>query len=302
MITRPLDSPPGYSQWIADLAESPGGWNVSSVDIACATARGYGLPFRVGEIYILIDFNPDTLDVAAVLPEPDIVEGSGCSSRVIGRATTEFGGIGPDAWIASHILSESGCYYSESKPGEMLDLMQECREARRRLSFDNETTVRIANPGGTANSYAVNWITLEQIYHKHDLYGILKNTISRALSAASADGYIRKEITAVMMTGELSTIPTVQQTVCRMFPGQQVRYDCALGAAARGATLEARLFEQDRIMNDYALDYRDPVTGDHRYRFLVRNGTRYPSPGQVAKIIISAAYTTGKFISGSLSV
>ena len=34
----------------------------------------------------------------------------------------------------------------------------------------------------------------------------------------------------------------------------------------------------------------DPKSREHRYRFLVRSGARYPSAGQVARITISAAY------------
>jgi molecular chaperone DnaK len=51
-----------------------------------------------------------------------------------------------------------------------------------------------------------------------------------------------------------------------------------------------RADRSDRIRNDYALQYWDPSAREHRYRFLVRSGTRYPSAGQVARITISAAY------------
>jgi hypothetical protein len=43
-------------------------------------------------------------------------------------------------------------------------------------------------------------------------------------------------------------------------------------------------------MNDYAVRYWDAAAREHRYRFLVRAGTRYPSAGQVGRFVISAAY------------
>jgi molecular chaperone DnaK (HSP70) len=103
-------------------------------------------------------------------------------------------------------------------------------------------------------------------------------------------GYTREEITSVLMIGELSTVPVLQDTVRRLFPGQLVRCEHALDAAARGAALESVSLTEECIKNDYALHYRDSATGDHRYRFLVRNGSRYPSAGEVARVLISAAY------------
>jgi hypothetical protein len=38
------------------------------------------------------------------------------------------------------------------------------------------------------------------------------------------------------------------------------------------------------------LRYWDPASREHRFRLLVRRGTSYPSPGQVARVLISASY------------
>jgi hypothetical protein len=67
--------------------------------------------------------------------------------------------------------------------------------------------------------------------------------------------------------------------------------DHPLDAVARGAAecvAPARV--NDRITRSYALRYWDPATQEHHYRFIVHGGTRYPSAGQVARIVISAAY------------
>jgi hypothetical protein len=64
-----------------------------------------------------------------------------------------------------------------------------------------------------------------------------------------------------------------------------------MDAIARGAAgYAAPAPAQDRIACSYALRYWDSATQEHHYRFLVHSGTRYPSAGQVARVVISAAY------------
>jgi hypothetical protein len=62
----------------------------------------------------------------------------------------------------------------------------------------------------------------------------------------------------------------------------------AIARGAAGYTTPAPA--QDRITCSYALRYWDAALQEHHYRFLVHSGTRYPSAGQVARIVISAAY------------
>jgi hypothetical protein len=83
----------------------------------------------------------------------------------------------------------------------------------------------------------------------------------------------------------------VQEAVRLRFSGALVYADHPLDAVARGAAeYAAPAPAQDRITRSYALRYWDPAAQEHHYRFLVQSGTRYPSAGQVARIVISAAY------------
>lgn len=292
IVTRPLDAPLRYREWIAGLNGSSGVWNIASIDIANAAVKGCRLPFREGKLYVLIDFRPESFDVAVVVPEPDATESSGFSSRVIGRATAGFGGVSSDLWIASEIISGKGTYIPENRLREMQScLIRECQRARLRLSYVNETTVEIRNPwNGTTSAHALSRIELERIYCGHNLFTTAERTISRALSAALTLGFDRNDITAVIMIGELSTVHAFQEVVRRQFPERLVECENPLGVAALGATLDARTLEDDRIRSDYALNYRDPASGDQRYRFLVRSGLRFPSAGEVARILISASF------------
>jgi molecular chaperone DnaK (HSP70) len=99
------------------------------------------------------------------------------------------------------------------------------------------------------------------------------------------------QITAVLMIGECSTLSPVKAAVKQRFFKQAVLHDLPVDAVARGAALyTSPVIQPDRIRNDYAIRYWDPASQEHRFRFLVRNGARYPSAGQIARIIISASY------------
>ena len=71
---------------------------------------------------------------------------------------------------------------------------------------------------------------------------------------------------------------------------QDLTFVWAAGEVTVIAEYAAPAPAQDRISCSYALRYWDPALQEHHYRFLVHSGTRYPSAGQVARIIISAAY------------
>lgn len=86
-------------------------------------------------------------------------------------------------------------------------------------------------------------------------------------------------------------MPAVRAAVRSGFPEAAVFADHPVDAAARGAAVfAAPAPAQDRITRSYALRYWDPAVQEHHYRILVHSGTRYPSAGQVARVVISAAY------------
>jgi hypothetical protein len=290
-FTCPLCAPPKYYEWITGVAESAGIGAVSTLDLGCAVARGYGLSFDGCELYVIIDASPDSLEVAVVIPEQETGPDYSLHSRVLGRASAEFGGLTSDSWIASDLLSGRGRFLSDDQRGRVfVQLVDRCRRTRESLMEVNEFPVKIddllAGYEGVVNLTTGD---VARIFRDNGLFTILDRMISRAFSAAQVYGYNREGITAVLMIGELSMIPALQEAVCREFSPAPVRYDHALDAAARGA-VRADAFRKPPVRADYALRYWDPVSHEHRYRFLVRRGACYPSAGQVARILISAAY------------
>jgi molecular chaperone DnaK (HSP70) len=114
---------------------------------------------------------------------------------------------------------------------------------------------------------------------------------NRIQSSLRTSGHEEMPVAAVVMIGEGCAMPALQEVAKHRFPTVSIYCDRPLEAVAHGAALyrsPSRI--PDRIRNDYTLRYWDPESREHRYRFLVRSGTRYPSAGQVARIIISAAY------------
>ena len=119
----------------------------------------------------------------------------------------------------------------------------------------------------------------------------LQDCIGRALSAMRMRGGDESRVRSVLLLGAGCALPAVQEAVRSRFPGAVVYAGHPLDAVARGAAeYAAPAPAQDRITCSYALRYWDPALQEHHYRFLVHSGTRYPSAGQVARIVISAAY------------
>jgi molecular chaperone DnaK (HSP70) len=163
-------------------------------------------------------------------------------------------------------------------------------ELYRQLAAADEAVIEIANPcSGTTIPARVSRDDLGRILSEHGFPSILDRTIGRARAAASAR--LCAIPAAILLTGRGCAIPAVQALVKQQFPNVPVLSDHPIDAVARGAAIHLpRAGRPDRIKNDYALRYWDPKSREHRYRFLVRSGTRYPSAGQVARITISAAY------------
>ena len=172
---------------------------------------------------------------------------------------------------------------------EMLHTISRLRE---NLSSTLEIPVHVADPvSGRDITGFIRCSDLDRILNEQGILTVLNRTLERALAAARMRGCEEDQITAVLMIGECSALPLVTKAVRERFFNHQVFYDHTVDAVARGAALYTPLVSQtNRIRKDYALRYWDSTSNEHRYRFLVRNGARYPSAGQVARIVISASY------------
>jgi molecular chaperone DnaK (HSP70) len=93
------------------------------------------------------------------------------------------------------------------------------------------------------------------------------------------------------MVGGSSLIPSVQQTVQRLFGRERVLLKRPLDAVARGAAAFcAGIDFYDHIQHDYAIRFLNPHKGDYEYRPIVQKGTAYPSREPVARMTVKASH------------
>ena len=216
-----------------------------------------------------------------------------CHVQVTGRADGGTGGVQVDTWLADALIAQDYPYIPElQKQAIHAALVRECAIAKERLSAVESTEVTVPDPvNGTLRLHQITRSELDTVLNRHLFGDTLNRTIDRALSAALMRGYASTAIGTVVLTGGCASIPLVQELVKARFSGCTVVCDRPLWAAARGAARYAsQKRNRDTVRHDYALRYWDQDSLAHGYRILVRAGTPYPSAGQVARLVISAAY------------
>lgn len=293
VFSVPVNAPGTYSTWLRAVATAAGFSVPFLIDEACAAARGYGLPLLPGSLFLLIDFHPDGLDIALVTPCEFSPDGGCQDSRVLGQAHDDTGGSVINAWIVQENLARNRLQETDPKVSRLLPLIRhEAQRVRQALVQDTETEVRISDPvSGFSLAAQVSRTDLCRILEERGLFAALNRSIDRALSVSGIHGHEEERITAVLMVGECSALPCVQDAVRKRWEAGKVYCDHPTDVIARGAAMASpEMPEPNRIRSDYAIRHWDPVAREYRYRFIVRNGARYPSAGQVARFIISGAY------------
>jgi molecular chaperone DnaK len=292
VFSVPVDAPDHYTAWLRAVATAAGFRVPFVIDEPCAAAAGYGLRLSPGSLFLLIDFHADGLKITLVTPEEFSNNAGGVYSRVLGKAHDNTGGSMMDGWITQDILDRNRMDETDSRVARILPLIRnEATRIREALVLNTEAEVRVTDPvSGFSLTAQVSRSDLCRIFEERGLFVAMNRAMDRALSVAGIRERGAERIIAVLMVGECSAIHDIQDAVKQRW-GSKVHCDHTVDAIARGAaSADPETLEPDRIRNDYALRHWDPVAREYRYRFIVRNGARYPSAGQVARIIISGAY------------
>jgi molecular chaperone DnaK (HSP70) len=289
----PLDAPDQYIAWLRAVATAAGFRVPFVIDEACAAALGYSLHLSFGSLIILINFHTDGLDIALLTIDESSHDNGGIFSRVLCKVHDDTGGSMIDEWIVQDILARNQMYETDPRAARILHLIKnEAGRAREALVLNMETEVRVTDPvSGFSLIAQISRKDLCRILEARGLFAIINRALDRALSVAGIREMGEdKRITAVLMVGECSAIPCVQDALKQRL-GTKVHCNHPVDAIARGAAVASpETPEPNRIRNDYAIRHWDPVARKYRYRFIVRGGARYPSAGQVARFIISGAY------------
>jgi molecular chaperone DnaK (HSP70) len=292
-FTAPVEAFEHYENWLREVAEAADMMRFRLIDEPSAAALGYGAHIQPGDVYLIFDFGGGTLDVAVVLMEEDPSQVSGRRCRVLGKAGADIGGATIDGWLFQEFLRQNRRSDSDEDIRPLSrKLLTECERAKELLSFQDEVSVRLPLArGGPELQGVFTRQLLETVFDAHGALTQVDQTIRRALNAARDRGYEEDHIKAVLLVGGSSLIPSVQQTVQRIFGRERVLLRRPLDAVARGAAaFVAGIDFYDHIQHDYAFRYVNPAKGDYEYRPIVRRGTSYPTTEPVARITIKASH------------
>jgi molecular chaperone DnaK (HSP70) len=293
VFTFPVDAPHEYISWLEETALSSGFRKYHLIDEAYAAALGYGLNPHSGSRILMIEFGQDGLDIKIIAFAEENPHLTQVCSRVLGRAGSNFGGSAIDACILRDIFKREGFCENEVRMKKAnSEMLRSISRMKEKISRSSELSVPVTDRVcGREIRIHFGCSDLDRIFDEQGMSDMLNRTLDRALATARMRGCEENQIDAVLMIGECSNLPQLKEAVIQRFCTKPVLYHHPVDAVARGAAMYIPLTPSpNRIRNNYALRYWDPAAHEHRFRFLVRTGARYPSPGQVARIIVSASY------------
>lgn len=293
-FTVPVDSYEHYQEWLTCTCDTAGVRRYRLLDEASAAALGYGVGIQAGDVYMVVDFGGGTLDVSIVRVEGEATGGKRC--RVLGKGSMDLGGTIIDEWIFQDVLKHSG-----KTPEDVLHfsglLLVEAERVKRALTEREAETFMAMDPDtGAALSKSYTRGAFEDLLEERGLYAGLQSALEQALAKAREAGYDRDSLSAVLLVGGSSLIPSVRRAVRQMF-GERVRYHRPLDAVAVGAAAFVGGVDfYDHIQHDYALRFYNRQTHDHDYRAIVSASTPYPSDGPIARLTVKASHDGQEFL------
>lgn len=291
-LTVPVDCYEHYAEWLSEVAEAVGVDRCRLIDEPSAAALGCGANTKAGDVHVVVDFGGGTLDVAVVRFEEDDDLGQRQPPRVLGKAAADLGGSTIDQWLFEEVLSAEGRRDTDEGIRRLsAALLAECEAAKERLSWAPRAEASVQDPStGAVVGMELTRERFEAVLDEREAFTVLNQTVLRALGAARERGYDEDDVTAVLMVGGSSLIPSVQRAVQRIFGRAKVRVDRPLDAVARGAAFAAGVDIVDHVQHDYAIRWLNRQTGKHEYRTCVRRGTTYPTAEALVRLNVSASH------------
>jgi molecular chaperone DnaK (HSP70) len=312
VLTVPVQSFEQYLNWLKYETENaiteanPGVRNIRVIDESTAAALGYQLQ-TPGEIVLVFDFGGGTLDVSLVRM-PSSSGGLGLllqrgrvslhegphyadqtEARVIAKAGRVLGGDDIDHWLMSEVLARNNMAHAQL--GDSYTRLKAAMESVKvRLSEHESAEVSVFDPDTSQTIHASFTRTqLEQILDQHQFYSMVQNTINKTLRMARTAGIFPEDISAVIMVGGSSQIPSVQRLVRAQFGEGRVFEDKPYEAVAHGAlALSVGLELDDFLYHSYCVRHLDPATNEHEWEEIIPAGTRYPLEEPIS-LILSAS-------------
>ncbi len=293
VFSVPPDAPAAYLDLLQQIARAAGATSCAVLNEVQAAAAGYGYSPALREAFLVITFAETGLEATVLSADDRPADPGEGGLRVLGQAAGSIGCRALDNWIAQDLHVKFRLLESDPRAVRLMPQIQtEAARLREYIPVTGDQEVRLTDPvSGKTFTARYTAADLGRCLTDHEIIPALQECISRALSAMRMRGGDERGVRAVLLLGAGCALPAVQDAVRSRFVEAVVYADHPTDAVARGALVYAAPARaQDRINSSYALRYWDPVAQEHHYRFLVHSGTRYPSAGQVARIVISAAY------------
>jgi len=291
-IAIPPGSPPEYQEILLQAARSAGVRSCSAISEYEAALAGYRCPAIHGGLVFFLCFSESDL-VASIISCDEPAGASGTGLRVLARATGPMNSRMIDTAIVQDLLVKFRLVESDPRASRLRPrFYNEAARLRESVPVNGDAEVRLLDPvSGKTFSCRYTAADLGIVLAALEVVPCLLECIGRAISVLRMKGGDEMQIRAVLLLGEGCSLPAVKDAVRARFSGTAVHDGHPLDAVSRGAAESlVPLQVEDRITRSYALRYWDPAAREHHYRFVVHSGTRYPSDGQIARIIISAAY------------
>jgi molecular chaperone DnaK (HSP70) len=294
-VSLPPDAPAEFGELLRRIAPSTGARSCSVISEYDAVLAGYGCIPEPGEPFILVSFSEADLEVVALVQDGSTATGAGEYGRlrVLARAVAPSGCHAVDTWIVRDLIRKFRLLESDPRAVRLLpNLRYEAARLREELAVRGASMVRLTD-AVSGKTFSAEYATadLDRLLADNGLIVAVQECTGRARSAIPPGDAEGSRIRSVFFTGAGCALPGVQGAVQSCLAGAGIYADHLLDAVARGAAeWSAPQPAQDRLTRSYALRYWDPAVQEHHYRFIVQSGTRYPSVGEVARIVISAAY------------
>jgi molecular chaperone DnaK (HSP70) len=312
VLTVPVHSFESYLKWLRDetsLVRDLAGSRVDRiriVDESTAAALGYDIR-TPGELVLVFDFGGGTLDVSLVrMPLAD--EGDGLllrphtgsdsltwqgynqvEARVVAKAGRVLGGEDIDHWLLDELLERNG--KARHEIGDMYaQLKMACEAAKVRLSNHESAEVAVIDPD-TYQTYRATFTRsqLEDLLDQHEFYQAIQRTINAVLRSARTRGIFAEDVSAVLMIGGSSQIPSVRRLVRSQFGADRVFENKPFEAVAHGAlSLALGVGLDDFLYHSYGVRHFNPITLRHEWEEIIPSGTRYPLD-QPVELILTAS-------------
>jgi len=289
VFTLPAGAPAEYAELLTGTARRAGAVSCSWIPEEEAAMAGYGYVPAINEPFLVVSMTMAGMDVSVMVPEPDAPG----KLRETGKASGTTGCSAIDGWIVQDLLVKFRLLESDPRAVRLLPAIQYAARGLREHCCETggETVCLNDEVSGRTFSATFTGSDLRRILTDNGAASALTGCIDRAAAAMRMRGGDPNRIRDALLIGEGCLLPFVQEAVRSHLPSCTIHAEHPVAAVACGAVLTSRpVPAQDRIAGSYALRYWDPVLQEHHYRFIVHSGTRFPSAGQVARIVISAAY------------